>query len=324
MHKMMKHESIGVPCTVRMRAYIPHALIVLIALTAYVLIFQFVMGNATRDVAELRRVKDSPVNEIVYAAEKNVGETFYYLKNYAVAGGNNQNAVSDVLMLMPVTTYGANSVYFDGTLPVGSCAVSANIAARYQLNVGDFARILGTEKRFCVERVITAQAGLDEEYMHDGIVILSYDAELLDKGFLYLTFGNDGDAYRSLDRLIFVEDLAEGRVLSLALYALAALGVIAAVMIVCECLLFRARRYDYATLMLLGERKNSLFAKIWGENLLKYVIPAFLVAAIYGISYTCYAMAYWLPAAAFVAVCVVATVVYSLILTRRLYNVRAK
>lgn len=308
----------------RMRAYVPHALIVLIALAAYVLIFQFVMGSATRDVAELWRVKDSPVNEIVYAGEQNVGESFYYLKNYAVAGGTNQNAVSDVLMLMPDAVYGANSVYFAGTLPEGSCAVSANIAARYGLEVGESARVLGTEKHFRVERVITAQAGLDEEYLHDGIVILSYDAELLDKGYLYLTFGNDGDAYRALDQLIFVEDLAEGRVRSLVLYTLAALCVIAVVMTACECLLFRARRHDYATIMLLGEREICLFARIWGENLLKYAIPSLLTAAIFGVSYTCYALAYWLPAAAFAVVCLAATAVYSLILTRRLYDVRAK
>ena len=324
MNKSMKHESMGVPCTVRMRAYIPHALIVLIALAAYVLIFQFVMGNATRDVAELRRVEDSPVNEIVYAGEQNEGESFYYLKNYAVAGTTNENAVSDVLMLMPDVTYGANSVYFGGALPEKSCAVSANIAARYGLGVGDRARVLGTEKYFRVERVITAQAGLDEEYLHDGIVILSYDEELLDKGYLYLTFCNDGDAYRSLDRLIFVEDLAEGRVLALVLYAVAMLGVIAVVMAACECLVFRARRRDYAIMMLLGARKNGLFAQIWGENLLKYAIPSVLVMMIYSVSYSCYSMAFWLPAVSFAAVCIVATMVYSLILTRRLYNVRAK
>ncbi len=324
MNKKMKHESIGVPCAVRVRAYVPHALIVLIALVAYVLIFQFLIGNATKNVAEMKRVADSPTNEIVYAGEQNPGESFYYLKNYAVAGGTNENAVSDVLMLMPQASYYANSIYFSGTLTEGTCAVSANIAARYKLNVGDHARVLGTDKYFRVDRVITAQSGLDEDYLHDGIVILSYDESLLNKGYLYLTFGSDGDAYRSLDRLIFVEDLAEGCILRLALYAAAAAAVIAAVVIVCERLLFRARRLDYALYVTLGMRKRRLCGRILAENMLKYALPAALVAGGYAAAYACYTTAYLYPAVCFVAVCLMACLIYSLILTRRLYHVRAK
>lgn len=320
----MKHNQQTVPFAVRVRAFRSHALIALIALAAFVLAFQFFIGNAAGDVAELKRVKDSPTSEIVFAGEQNPGESFYYLKNHAVAGGTRENAVSDILMLMPDVVYGANSVYFSGTLEEGTCAVSANIAARYALEEGDHARVIGTDKTFRVARILPAEAGIDEDYLHEGIVILSFDGALLNKNYLYVTFGTDGDAYRSLHRLVFVEDLAKGCGLSLSLYALAAVLIVAALMALGEGLLFRARRADYALLVTLGVRRGGLLLRVLLENALKYLLPLLAVSLGYTATLGCYGVAYAIPVLGFLAVLTLSGIVYSLIVVRRLYYVRAR
>lgn len=320
----MGRKCYGIPFIVRVRTYIPHVLIALVAMVAYVLTFQFLMGNAVRDLAEWKRVKDSPTNEIVFAGEKNPGETFYYLKHYAVAGETNQNAVSDVLMLLPDVDYVQNSIYFSGALREGTCAVSANIAARYALEEGDYARLIGTDKAFLVDRILPAQAGLDEDYLHEGIVILAFDEELLDKNHLLLSFGTDGDAYRSLYRLVYIEDLAEGKLLSLCLYAVLTVALTVLLMLVCERFLFRARREDYKTLVLLGVGEGHLFLRILFENTLKYLLPSVAVVMIHTAFYGFYAWVYALPALYVVVACGLISVLYSLLMTRRLCNVRAK
>lgn len=318
----MKQNSI--PCAVRVRTYRPHALIALIALAAFVLAFQFFIGNAATAVAELKRVQDSPVSEIVLAGEKNEGESFYYLKNYAVAGGTRENAVSDVLMLQPDVVYSANSVYFTGTLEPGTCAVSANIAARYALEVGDHARVIGTDKTFRVARVLPAQAGIDEDYLHEGIVILSFDEGLLNKNYLHMTFCTDGDGYRSLYRLVFVEDLADGCATALSLYALAALAIMACVMLLAEGLLFRSRREDYALMVALGVYRGQLLLRVLLENAAKYLLPLLIVAAGYAHTLGCYGAAYALPVLGFSAVCILSNAVYSAVTVRRLYYVKSR
>lgn len=319
----MEQRQNAIPFVVRVRTYRPHALIALITLVMYLLVFRFLIGNATRDVAELMRVHDAPNNEIVFADEPNMGESFYYLKDYAVSGGTSENAVSDVLMLLPDTVYGENSVYFEGTLESGTCAVSANIAARYALEVGDHARVIGTDKSFLVTRVMPAEAGIDEDYLHEGIVILAFDSDLLSKNYMYVTFGTDGDAYRSLQRLVFVEDMAKGCIPALCLYGFAAMAAVIALMIVCESFLFRTRREDYACYVVLGVRRRRLWGRVLAENILKYVLPSIIITAVYAIPYACYKIAYVLPAGFFLAACAILSIAYSQVIIRRLYYVRA-
>ena len=317
-------ERFGVPFTVRIRAYISHVLIASVSFAAYLLIFAFIAGIAVGAAAERRRAVDAPHNEIVIAGEKNGEESFLYLKNYAISGEKGKNAVSDVLMLLPGNEYFSNNIYFRGTLSEGTCAVSANVASKYGLDVGDRARVIGTDKTFEVVRLLTAQDGLDENYKHEGLIVLSYDEDLLDRNYMYLSFLSDGDAYRSLDKLIFVEDMKKDSAEELFLCAVIALLAVSAVMTLSELLLFRARREDYKTLSLLGTGARKLFCRILGESLLRYALPAFLAADAFLITYAPYADAYYIPALCFAGVCILLSAIYSFIVIRRLYYVKSK
>lgn len=321
---MTEQERYGVPVAVRLRAYIPHAWIALAAFAVYLLMFAFIAGNTACAAAELRRASDSPHNEIVLAKELNGEESFLYLKNYSVSGEKGENAVSDLLMLLPETEYGNNNIYFQGTLESGTCAVSANVAAKYGLGIGDRARIMGTNKVFEVVRLLPAQDGLDEDYLREGIVVLAHDAELLERNYMYLSFMTDGDAYRSLDTLIFVRDMKQASVRELILYAVIAVLAVIAVMTVSECALFRSGREDYKTLAFLGISAPRLFVRIAAESVLRYALPAVVVSAIFAVRYGAYTNAYYIPTACLAGVCVLLSIIYSLIVIRRVYYVKSK
>ena len=317
-------QKYGVSFAVRARAYIPHALTALLAVAAYLLTFAFLAGKTVCAAAELRRTTDAPHNEIVFAGEPNGKESFLYLKNYAVSGRTGENALSDVLMALPDTEYAENNIGFCGTLESGTCAVSANIAAKYGLRVGDSARVMGAGKTFRVAGLLPAQDGPDADYLHEGLIVLSYDEELLDRNYTYISFVTDGDAYRSLDTLLFVEDIRRESEGELALCALVALFSAAAVIAVSECFLFRARREDYATLSDLGVGEKRLFARIFAESVLRYALPLVAVSAVSAAWYYSYADAYVIPAACFTGASILLSAVYSFIMIRRLYYVKSK
>ena len=317
-------QKYGVSFTVRVRAYIPHALTALVALIAYLLTFAFLAGKTAGAAAELRRTADAPHNEIVFAGEPNGKDSFLYLKNYAVTGRTGENALSDILMVLPEAEYTESNIGFCGTLASGTCAVSANIAAKYGLRVGDNAHVMGTYSTFRVARLLPAQDGLDEDYLHEGLIVLSYDEELLDRNYAYISFMTDGDAYRSLDTLLFVEDIQTESIAELILCALVALFFAAAVIVVSESFIFRARREDYATLSALGVGEKRLFACIFAEAVLRYVLPLVAVSAIFAAWYYPYADAYAIPAACFTGASVLLSAVYSFIMIRRVYYVKSK
>lgn len=322
----MKSEAqkYGVSFAVRVRAYIPHALTALLAFAAYLLAFAFLAGKTAHAAAELRRTVHAPHNEIVFAGEQNGKESFLYLKNYAVSGRRGENALSDVLMVLPGIGYAENNIGFCGMLESGTCAVSANIAAKYGLRVGDSARVMGAGKTFRVAALLPAQDGLDEDYLHEGLIVLSYDEELLDRSYTYVSFMTDGDAYRSLDTLLFVGDIQKESIGELILCALIALFSASAAIAASEYFLFRARREDYATLSALGVGAKRLFVRIFAESVLRYALPLVAVSAVFDAWYYSYADAYAIPVACFTGAIVLLSAVYSFIMIRRLYYVKSK
>ena len=77
-------------------------------------------------------------------------------------------------------------------------------------------------------------------------------------------------------------------------------------------------------LVTLGVRRRGLLWRVLLENALKYLLPLSIVAGGYTATLGCYGVAYALPALSFFAVCTVLCTVYSLIIIRRLYYVRAR
>jgi hypothetical protein len=314
----------GIPFIVNLRKYLFHAIIVVFALIVDVILFQLLAEVATKSCAEIKRINDAPQSEIVYTGEPYGNESFYYLKQHHLYGNKKTNASCDILMLREGATYGENDIYFSGTLEEGTCAVSANLAKDYGLNVGDVAHFVGEEVEFKVTELLTPQAGLDKEYLREGIVVVAYNAELLNKNFSYLAFDTDGDAYPSLISLIFIKDWKAESVGSVLTYLAISLTAVVATIVVCECFLFRARRRDYRLLVDIGERRSRLFLIVWAENLLKYILPIGIMFAVYSANLACYGLMYALPVFCFLGGALILITAYSLVLSGRLYKCRAR
>lgn len=320
----MEQVRRGVPFIVKIRTFVFHAIIFAIVLVADVFIFLFFARNATVACSELKRINDAPHSEIVYSGQPTGDDSFYYLKQQHVFGTKNINVSCDILMIAPGVTYGSNDIYFEGTLDGGTCAVSKNLAREYGLNIGDEMQVTGKEKAFKVARFITAQVGLDKEFKRDGIVILSYDGELLDRQYSYISFATDGDAYPSLINLVFINNWQNENVRNLFVYAAISFAAFCAVMAVCERFLFMSRKQDYKVLVSLGERAPKLFGLVWAENALKYVAPSAIAAAIYSYGLYGFGTMYLIPSLFLPCVGVLAVSLYTLISVRNYYKCPAK
>lgn len=309
---------------VKLRTYFIHAIIVLIVLVVDVFVFQFLAEAATGACAEIKRASDAPHSEIVFSSASFGEDSFYYLKQQHIVGTKNTNVSCDIFMIAPDRTYGQNDIYFRGSLESGTCAVSKNLARKYGLQIGDSARISGTDKTFVVSGYLTAQAGLDKDYLHEGIIVLSFDEELLERQYSFVSFATDGDEYPGLISLVFIEDWAAESARKLGGYAAAVLAVFVATTALCEWSLFFPRRRDYPVLVSLGRTTRGLFWDIWIENVFKYALPPAVLAAGYAALLSSFGAMYALPILCYIGINIICITVYSLILTRRFVACRAK
>lgn len=283
------------------------------------LLFEGIAGRSVRALTQIVRAKDSPHSSIILSPAEAGSESFFYLEEREILGEAGKRVHADILMLMPERVYSDNNVYFNGTLDAGTCSVSANIAADYGLDIGSDVRIAGTDKRFTVSRIITAQAGIDRDYNREGIIIISYEEELLEKKFLFMSFDTDGGGYLFVDDIIFMNEVKKENVGLLIRYGIIAAAVMALSAIACEKFIFSQhfRRFeDYAILVSLGERKTALYLRALTDNLLKYIVPAALVCLRYYYKYSCYGAIYTDVAACFILTCLIAAVIYSFFIVR--------
>ena len=320
----MGHKGYGVPFVVKIRTFLFHAIIALIVLVVDVFVFQFLAENATYACSEIKRANDAPHSEIVFSYERTGEESFYYLKQHHVVGAKNINVNCDILMVLPDAEYKNNDIYFSGTLENGSCVVSANLAKQYGLNVGDRAKIVGTDTAFKIVGMLTAQSGLDKEYLHEGIIVTAYDGNMLDKQYSFISFTTDGDAYPSLISLVYIKDWKAESTNKILIYAAVAVAAFGLAMGVCERFLFSSRRRDYRILVGMGATKKRMLFYVWAENAVKYIFPSLLAAAIYSGGLSAFGAMYALPALFPSAVGILAVTVYSLLIIWRLFKCQAK
>lgn len=316
----MEQIKRGVPIVVKLRTFLFHAIIFAIILVVEIFVFQFFAKNAAVACSEVKRVNDAPHNEIVFSGQPTGSDYFYYLKQQHVSGTKNINVSCDILMIAPGETYGSNDIYFEGTLEEGTCAVSKNLAKEYGLGIGDVMKVTGAEKYFKVTRFIAAQAGIDKDFKRDGIVVLGYDKGLLNRQYSYVSFTTDGDAYPALISLVLIKNWKEENVKNLFIYAAISLAAFCAAIAVCERFLFMSRRQDYRVLVSLGKTSGRMFCIIWAENALKYLLPSFIVAAIYSSGLSCFGTMYLIPALFLPCAGILAITIYTLVLVRKYYK----
>lgn len=320
----MKQTGTGIPFPVKLRTYLSHACIAPIALLIYLLLFSFLFEEAVVACAQLRRIVCAPQSEVIFSGLPTGEDTFYYLNSYHLVGEKQSNVICDIYMTAEGHLYGNNDIWFEGTLEEGCCAVSENLAREYGLHLGQRAKISGSEKVFTVQRYLPAQSGLDSEALRKGIVVLSYDEELLGKPFSYLSFASEGDAYPALISLLFIKNGFAGNLWKLCLYFAIAYCTFAATVGVLEYFLFSSRRRDYATLVALGMRPSRLFFTVLAENALKYLLPLLPVCIGYGVMFAPFRAMCLAPILVFFPAAALTIIIYTAISARRLVSCHAK
>ena len=286
--------------------------------------------------AEWRRSSCRTCDDIIISPVLKADDPFYYLTQIHIYGGKEKNVDCDILMTDPQTDYGVNALSFRGTLEAGTCAVSRDLAVRDGLKIGDVATVSGTDISFRVAAYLPAQAGLDRNYLHDGIVILAYEEDLLARQYSFVSFSLNGDGFQTGSGDVFLHLRRQEReqAAKLALYVAICLAAFAVTVGVCDGALLRPRFADYRLFGASGERAGKLYARIVCEGFCRTVLPFLLAAALmpplgellallfpsaYIPSLMGYGLMYALPILALAACGTGMLLLYSAILLRRVY-----
>jgi len=266
----------GIPFIVKLRTYLPHFIIGIIMLILYFILSLFIFESTSIAFIEINRANASKTTEIIISKEENLGETFYYLKNYFI--GKNDNAISaDILMTKENINYGVNDIYFEGTLENNSCAISRNIAMKNNIKVGDELTFISTNIRVKVSKILKPELGIDKEYKRDGIIIVNYDNNLLNRTYQFITFNDELEYYNSLVNLYRIKDWKTENIgiviRNIIIFVISTIFSL----FLCEIFIFKRRIKDYLIYIHLGKNRKKIFINIICENIIKYLIPIIIV-----------------------------------------------
>lgn len=315
------------------RKYVFQVGIALFTLLFLTVLSLSVTEKATKSYAERERYRDSELNETVFSATPDYEESFYSFNGcaYAYGGGHRLNA--DVLMTVEGKSYRKNPLYLKSILPEGGCAISENLAQKNGIDVGDVITVKEGINEipfdFTVSEILPAQSGIDEKYMHEGIIILSENRDFVKAGkYIFISFVKDwGAEYLNLiddpargPSVVFTKDIikaAESRLVVYALLSTVALWVFIAA---CEALIFAkmGRKYrDYLILGCYGISRGRLFCKVFSDNAIKYLLSLVISFVIWFLRFKMYRFAYFIPALTFLAVGIITAVILTLITVMR-------
>jgi len=307
----------GIPFNVKIRTYIPHLIIGIIMLILYIILSLFIFKDTSISFTEIMRANAAKEEEIIISNEKNEGEYFYYLKNYFLKTNDDKSLSVDILMVDENHYYNDNDIYFEGKLEKNTCAISKNIAASNNLKIGSEIIIIGTDKKIKISSFLKPEIGIDKEYKRDGIIIISYDNELLDKAYQYITFNTDTEIYLSLVNLYNINDWKKNNI-NIVIRSIIIFTLVSILSIVlCEIFIFKKRIKDYLIYMQMGKSKNILFGNIIFENLIKYFIPLLLVF-LFNINLLMYEIAYIILISILCLTTVIVIFLYSILISLKL------
>lgn len=298
------------------RRYCVQLIIAAMSLAVYIVLFALFAATVSDSCSVIYRGSSTNNNEIAFSTVRdNDGESFYNLNGGCyLFTSNEKRIVADIFMDMQGVQYGDNTMMYPGSTGENTCAVSANVMHRWGLKTGDAITCNGVS--FTVTRKLLSQDGVDESFGHSGVVILSYNDEVLSSvsTFSYVFFLKDGDAYSGLKNLVYTDDLKSAAVSSLAASCVIQLVVCAVLIAVCEFFLFRRYRKNYNVLFGDGVPRFKLFRTIFADTCIKYLLPLAVAAVIYFIVLSYYGMFYIAPVLCYLlavaVICAVLSYVY--------------
>ena len=300
------------------RRYALHFAIFAAAIAVYIFVFAFFAKETAASCAEIYRFNHTTCREIVIASSdpKPDGDTFYCL-NGTLVSGSGKRLFCDVYMTKEGVSYRDNAVLFDGTLNSGDCLISRNVAAENGLAVGDEIALKDKTATYRIAGFLMPQSGLDGRYDYDGVILLSYSADLA-AGANYANLSGELDSYYGKLSNTFLRRLKEKAVGRIAVAAAISAAAYLVLFAVCEYFLFSPRYSDYVLMNNEGLPCPKLFARIILDNFVKFVLPLLLTAAGFAASLGYYGGFYYLSAAIFFGFAAILSGAYSLLVLGRL------
>lgn len=294
------------------RKYIFQFIILLLSLVFLTVLSLSICQSATESYAERERYRSAELNEVIFSLSPGYSESFYSFGGSAYAFTEDGHRINtDVMMTVDGNEYIENPLYFKSMLPEGRCAVSENLAAEFSLSEGERVSIkVGNESLFdfTVIEILPAQSGVDGKYMHEGVIILSENMDLVNAGkHIFISFAKDWEAeYVDLvddpargKPVVYTKELIKSESTSLMIYAIASTLSLWVFIGLCEILIFSkmGRKYrDYSILSGYGISRKRLFLKVLFDNCIKYIIPLLINFLIWFIRLSYYHSKYMAPA----------------------------
>lgn len=300
------------------KRHILHLIIFAASLAVYIFVFALFAKETAAACAEIYRFNHTSCREAVVAATdpKPSGDSFYNLNGVESLFGNGKRLFCDAYMVKDGVTYSDNAILFDGTVNSGECFISKNAAKEYGLKIGDEITVKEKNAAYRVAGYLAAQVGLDGRYGYDGVILLSFNAELT-VGAKYSNLSGACDVYYGRENSTFLKNLKKTAMQNIAAAAIFAAAAYAVCFAVCEYFIFSQRYSDYTLMNNEGLSARKLLARITLDTFFKYVFPLMLVMAFFAPSPGYYGKFYLLPSAIYLLFAAIVCGGYSLILRRR-------
>ncbi len=315
------------------RKYIFQLAVFLLTLVFITVLSFSVCEKATEGYAEMERYRGATLNETVFSHVAGYEENFYIFGGSAYAFSDDGHRLNtDVLMTVGAGEYNGSPLYLKHTLSEGACAVSENLAVKYSLKLGETLNIhVGDEKlyNYVISELLPAQSGIDGKYMHEGIVILSENAEIINEAkhiFVSFTKDNDGQYPSLVDdsargaSVVYSKNIiksAKARLITYAVLSTLALWVFIAV---CEILVFgkMGRKYrDYSILSSYGISKRRLFGTVFLDHCIKYMLALTVSFFVWYARLSYYRAMYVTPALTFLGIGAITVIALTFITVMR-------
>ena len=229
------------------------------------------LSTAIENHSFLLLTEKATANEVVFSGANEGGEAFISLNgknNLLNDDGFRLNA--DLFMALSGASYRDNPIGFEGALSEGECFVSGDLMKLLDLKLGDRLTTTKDGIEYRISGILPAQEGWDEEYDHEGVIVLAYHDALALGAEEYVSFIESGEQYSNLRQIIFIENMQKAALDARQNAFLKALAVMLCAIALSEWLLGKRARRDYFIMAFDGVSPPGLYRRIAFDLAVKY------------------------------------------------------
>lgn len=276
-------------------------------------------------------------DDVVFSVASVEKDSFLNYNNDTVVmlTDNNIRINADVYSTIESMNYSDNLLFYPGGLENGECAVSQNTLNQYNLKIGDSISISGKKWQYTVKMAIKPQTGLDDKYVHDGVIILAYNQDL-ENDFRDYYDGQNTNRIKyymiSLDRnvmqyptldttrdnsIIFGKKVKSNCTQVILVNIVYSLLIIIVSIVLIEGLLGRRNYQDLRLEYQKGNTQGHIVKSIILSKMISYILPFALIVICFLFKYGKYGSSYFIPYLLLCLILIVVLLLYSYCYYRR-------